>query len=471
MKVKIENIEELTDSRQIMENKPNKFMFVFIILVLVILVISFVWLWYGEKEEVIKVSGTVILKEQTQVVTNEINGVIKDINYNNGEYVKKGEILYTLDRTEFEIQKENLEKQKAKLKTRNESLDKFIESINSRVNYFEENGDEKEFYYKYKNYELENLELESGEKSLENSENEIIDRINELDDLKQSIEEDINYNDDDSFYSEKYNNYEISKEEINNKIAYLSEELEEIQNEDKEKAKQIEKEITTNRSLLEKLKSDIKLEIDTEKETLNEQRKKIEKENENSNVSKEKNRIMLIAQIEEEKKINNEEIDKLDNSIKEININIEKCFIRANREGKIEIRNELHPGMIVQSGFLLGEIVNKQKDLEVKLVILDKDIGKLKINQKIKYSINALPYMEFGFANGKIKKLGLDSNKDESSGVVYYIGIGNLEEMRLQNYDGERVDIKSGMTCEARIITGKKRMIYYLLDKLNIKIK
>ena len=157
MKFKIENIEELTDSRQVMESKPNKFISIFIGLVLTILIISFIWLWFGEKEEVIKVSGIINLKEQSQVISNEITGIVKEFNVKNGEDIKQGDIIYTLDDTSFITQKENLESQKENLVSTNEKLDKFIESINDRVNYFEENEEEREFYYKYKAYEAGNL--------------------------------------------------------------------------------------------------------------------------------------------------------------------------------------------------------------------------------------------------------------------------------------------------------------------------
>lgn len=271
MKFKIENIEELTDSRQVMESKPNKFISIFVGLVLIILIISFIWLWFGEKEEVIKVSGIINLKEQSQVVSNEISGTVKEFNVKNGEDIKQGNIIYTLDDTSFITQKENLESQKENLVSTNEKLDKFIKSINDGVNYFEENEEEKEFY--------------------------------------------------------------------------------------------------------------------------------------------------------------NSKIEELDISIKEVNTNIEKCSVKSEVDGRIDIKNELQPGMIVQSGFVVGEIITNENNLQVELIIPDKDIGKLKINQSIKYNITSLPYTEFGFINGEIESLSISSNVEENTGIVYYTEVGNLEKI------------------------------------------
>ena len=472
MKFKIENIEELTDSRQVMEQKPNKFIYIFIGLVIIILAISSLWLWFGEKEEVIKVSGIINLKEQSEVVSNEINGIVKEFNVKNGDDIKQGDIIYTLDDTNLVIQKENLESQKEKLASTNEKLDRFIKSINDGVNYFEENEEEKEFYSKYKAYEAGSLLSVSDKESLVNSKNELNNKISELNKFRESINENVYYNNEGSIYKEQYNNYQISKQEIEEKITQLNKKLSEIENKEEESVEQIESEIKNNKNALEKLKSDVILQIDSSKSDINSQIKSIEDNikrfDENNIISKEKNKTAILAQIEEQKSLNNSKIEELEVSIKEVNTNIEKCSVKANVDGKIDIKNELQSGMIVQSGIVVGEIINDESNLEVELIIPDKDIGKLKVNQDIKYSIVSLPYTEFGFVNGEIKSLSLNSKVDEKTGAVYYTGVGNLYQTSVKNYDGERFDIKSGMTCEARIITGKKKMLYYLLEKLNI---
>ena len=476
MKFKIENIEELTDSRQVMESKPNKFISIFIGLVLTILIISFIWLWFGEKEEVIKVSGIINLKEQSQVISNEITGIVKEFNVKNGEDIKQGDIIYTLDDTSFMTQKENLESQKEKLVITNENLDKFIKSINDGVNYFEENEEEREFYYKYKAYEAGNLVSVSDRESLINSKSEFNNKISELNNFRKSIEENIDYNNEGSVYKEQYNSYKISKNEIEDKINQLNKALSEIENKEEEKdtVEQIENEIKNNKNSLEKLKSDTILQIENSKYELNSQIKTIDdnlkKIDENNSMSKEKNKTTVIAQIEEQKSLNNSKIEEIDVTIKEVNTNIEKCSIKSDVDGKIDIKNELQTGMIVQSGVIVGEIINDESNLEVELVIPDKDIGKLKVNQEIKYNITSLPYTEFGFINGEIESLSISSKIEENTGVVYYTGVGSLEKNNVKSYNGESFDIKSGMTCEAKIITGKKKMLYYLLEKLNVKI-
>lgn len=474
MKFKIENLEDLTDSRQVMESKPNRFIPIFIGLILLIIVIAFLWLWYGEKEEVIKVSGIINLREKSQVVSNEINGVVKEFNVKNGEEIKEGDIIYTLDNTSFLTQKDNLESQKEKILKTNEKLDKFIKSVNEGVNYFEETEEEKEFYYKYKSYEVGNLVSISDKESLQSSKNEISNKIKELNNFRKSIDENIDYTNEGSIYKEQYNNYQISKKEIENNIEQLNATLAEMKNNEaeKEKLEQIENEIKSNQNSLEKLKSDIVIQIGNSENELNDQIKTIDsnikKIDESNSISKNKNKTTILAQIEEQKSLNNSKIEELDISIKEIDISIEKCSIKAEVDGKIDIKNELQSGMIIQSGAIVGEIINNESELEVGLIIPDKDIGKLKVGQSIKYDISSFSYTEFGFINGQIESLSISSNIDEKTGTIYYTGVGSLEKTSVESYKNESFDIKNGMSCEAKIIIGKKRILYYLLEKLNI---
>lgn len=476
MKFKIENIEDLTDSRQVMESKPNKFISIFIGLGFVILIVAFIWLWVGEKEEVIKVSGIINLKEKSQVVANEITGTVKEINVKNGEDIKKGDIIYILDDTSFIEQKQNLEIQKEKLIIRNKNFDKFIKSINDGVNYFKDNEGEREFYYKYKAYESGNFTLVVDKEISLNSKNELNDKINELNNFKKSIDENINYSNDGSVYKEQYNNYQISKKGINDKINQLNKKLSEIDSkEEKEVLEQIESEIKTNKNLLEKLKSDIIVQIDSSKDEIYDQIKRIEdnkkKFDESDSISKEKNKTSILAQTEEQKSLNISKIDEIDSGIEEVNNNIEKCYVKSKVDGKINIKNELKAGMVIQTGVIVGEIINNESDLEVELIIPDKDIGKLYVNQEIKYNISSLPYTEFGFVNGELESLGVNSMIDENTGTVYYTGIGSLEKTDVKNYYDKKFNIKPGMTCEAQIIIGKKKLLYYLLEKLNIQVK
>ena len=45
---------------------------------------------------------------------------------------------------------------------------------------------------------------------------------------------------------------------------------------------------------------------------------------------------------------------------------------------------------------------------------------------------------------------------------------GTLQEIQLKNRKGEEGKIKPGLLCESRIVLRKKKIIEYVLEKLNL---
>ncbi|MGM8317196.1 hemolysin D, partial (plasmid) [Clostridium perfringens] len=90
MKFKIDNIENLSDSRQAMESKPNKLMFIFLYIIIALIVTFFIWSWFSEKEIVVKVNGVVRPNSEIQAVSNIIQGEVELVKMKNGENVSKG---------------------------------------------------------------------------------------------------------------------------------------------------------------------------------------------------------------------------------------------------------------------------------------------------------------------------------------------------------------------------------------------
>ena len=99
-------------------------------------------------------------------------------------------------------------------------------------------------------------------------------------------------------------------------------------------------------------------------------------------------------------------------------------------------------------------------------MIPTKDIANIKDGEEIKYSFEALPYREYGFLDGKIESISPDSKIDNEKGIAFSVGEGSLNSNSLYSNKGEESFIKPGMMCEARIITRKEKMLYYLLEKI-----
>ncbi|MBU3161494.1 HlyD family efflux transporter periplasmic adaptor subunit [Clostridium frigoris] len=475
MKFKIENLDELSDSRQVMETKPHKFTSIFIYILLTVIISFILWAYFSEKEVVVKITGIVQPTEQSYVVSNPIAGKIEEVYMKNGQIVKKDEVLYKTDDAPLKTQKNKILGQRKILTNDINKLEKLKKSIADNINYFTSSKEEKEYYYKYKNYNIGNKVSVEDKTTLINSKNDSLNQIDHLEKLINSIKDNKNYNVQGSIYNEQFNNYQISRKSIDDKIKQLEISKKILQNKigSDDAIVQIDAEIQDTRNGLSKLESDIKLEVG---KSINELKGQIKTTNSNiikfdegTNLSKEKNKITLLAQIEGNLNTNDEKLKEVEASLQEINENIEKCKVKSNIDGKLDIKANLEPGVILQTGAVVADILPKSNAYKVKLIIPDKDIGNIKNGQEIKYSFTSLPYNEYGFLKGSLKNISVNSQMDSEKGVVFYKGEGTLKNNIMYSHKNEEAIIKPGMTCEARIITQEKNMLYYLLEKLNFK--
>lgn len=475
MKFKIEDINDLSDSRQVMEAKPHKFTSIFIYILLGAICIFITWAWFSEKEIVVKVPGIIKPNEQSYVVSNMVAGEIKEVNMENGQDIKSGQVLYKIDDSSLQNQKNKLENQKEDLTKDTKNLEKFKKSIDDNTNYFSDNEEEKEYYYKYKSYETGNKVSVGDKTNLIDSKNEAVNKISKLEILIKSINDNQNYNEEGSIYNEQFNNYIISKKSIEDKIDFFEKNKEALKNQNapKEQIDQIDSEIEANKNALVKLRSDINLQTKNSINELNEQIKNINsnvsKFDEGVSLSKEKNKLTLLAQIEEKFNLNNDKLKEVDFNIEEVNKGIEKCEVKSTVDGKLDIKADLEPGVMIQTGAVVASILPKENNYKVELIIPDKDIGNIKNGQEVKYNFTSLPYAEYGFLKGNIENLSVNSQVNNETGIVYYLGEGTLDTNKLFSNKNEEAVIKLGMTCEARVITRSEKMLYYLLEKLNLK--
>ena len=126
---------ELIYSKEFLQLKiPRELLGVF--WVTVSLVVSvFVFLFFGKVDEVIKVSGIVKTKENVSVVNNVIDGTIIQKNYKPDQKVKKGMVLYSIDPTIFEAQRESLLLSISDEEEKLRDLEQLELSFNNNANY------------------------------------------------------------------------------------------------------------------------------------------------------------------------------------------------------------------------------------------------------------------------------------------------------------------------------------------------
>ncbi|SQC85682.1 bacteriocin ABC transporter bacteriocin-binding protein [Clostridium perfringens] len=507
MKFKIDNIENLSDSRQVMESKPNKFIMIFIYILIAVIATFLTWSWFSEKEIIVKVQGVVRPDNEIHSISNILQGEVKSVKMKNGEEIKKGDILFEIDSSELQDKKNQIDEQINYLDKDNKNLEKLNKSINENTNYFENNDEEKEYYYKFKSYEAGNKVSLEEKNNISDSKNELLNEKANLEILSKSISENKNYTEKGSVYSAQYDSYISSREMILNKTEQLKSSKDslnkEIESNNKEieglnsenntienleekklvfdeknkklnnQVEQIDLEIKNNNEQLEKLKSDtiaqIKGNIDKINQSINKLDSNISSSEESVNISKDKNKTTVLAQIEEKMNLNIQKKKELEENKKQIEQSIEKCIVKAPVDGKLNVNINLEQGVILQTGAMVANIIPDSDTYKVDLMIPTKDIANIKDGEEIKYSFEALPYREYGFLDGKVESISPDSKIDNEKGIAFFVGEGSLNSNSLYSNKGEESFIKPGMMCEARIITRKEKILYYLLEKIGLK--
>ena len=417
----------------------------------------------------------------------------------NGENVSKGDVLFKIKSTELEDKKSQMNEQIEYIDTDNKNLEKLNKSINDNTNYFENNDKEKEYYYKFQSYEAGNKVSLEEKNNISSSKDDLNNEKAELETFSKSISENKNLNKEESAYSAQYESYVSSREMIQNKTEQLENNKkalnEQIEENNKEKDKlsdenskaiideknkqinnqisQIDLEIKNNNEQLDKLKSDtlaqIKGSIDKINQSLSKLDSNISSLDESANIAKDKNKTTVLAQIEEKININNQKKKELEENMKQIEQGIEKCTVKAPSDGKLNMNANLEQGIMLQTGAVVASIIPNSDTYKVELMIPTKDIANIKVSEDVKYSFEALPYREYGFLDGKVESLSPDSKLDSEKGIFFFTGEGSLSSYSLYSNKGEESFIKSGMMCEAKIITRKEKMLYYLLENLGLK--
>lgn len=160
---------------------------------------------------------------------------------------------------------------------------------------------------------------------------------------------------------------------------------------------------------------------------------------------------------------------ELEADINKINSQIDSCIVKATMSGAVNSNIELVEGNTLQSGTeVLSIIPENNSNYKVNIYVSNENIGKLKIGMKVKFNVYALPNSEYGYLTGTITSISNDLKVDQSSGSAYYLVEAALDNNKLYNSKGQEANLKAGMACQAQMITENKRILIYLLEKLDL---
>lgn len=96
MKPIIVDMKNMSDSTEVYESKPNRFLIYTIYLILTILVVAVLWMALSKMDIVVKSSGIFKGSNAVYEISSGVTGSVKETHIENGQYVTEGDVLYVL---------------------------------------------------------------------------------------------------------------------------------------------------------------------------------------------------------------------------------------------------------------------------------------------------------------------------------------------------------------------------------------
>lgn len=121
-------------------------------------------------------------------------------------------------------------------------------------------------------------------------------------------------------------------------------------------------------------------------------------------------------------------------------------------------------GGVVTAAQPLLVIVPDREALVIEAFVENKDIGFVRAGQSVEIKVAAFPFTRYGFLHGKLMTVSDDAIEDEKMGLVYQAKVQMNENA--MNIDGKRVRLSPGMAVQAEIKTGKRHIIEYFLSPI-----
>ncbi len=502
MKEELLDIRDITYSREMYEARPRPFVSIFIYLFLIIILGAFFWTYMSEIDIVARGNGIVRPSKNVNTVRVEYTGKLQEVNVVEGKQVTKGDTLYVIEHKALLLEQEELQEKMDDIKEKLISLKAYEKSIiDGKALFNEASRYNNQYQIKYKNYQknLEYINYQKASTKLQlkqsNQTDIILSQLDTLKEiynrmlmLKQSIQQGENLIVDVG-YQGQYEDYAYTIKQYESELEYLEVAFE------KSKAlyeagyiSQSDHETVVHSLKIKQLTYDqFKINYMSNLEDgINQTEGSISQYEEQLSIAKvtgellyneevsgdsvvEKYRLDNLVMVQDEIKAYEDELNGLDANLNNNILQIDRAIIIAPISGKLNLLAVFSKGDYVSVGTeLLTIIPDDQTGYSVDISLPNSEVAGIEVGAPVKFKFSALPFKEYGEFTGTIEQISTDI-KSDNIGTSYYLVEAKLTDIEVVSYKGEKRNIKVGMACEAHVIKEQKKILYWLLEKINLK--
>ncbi len=475
--------EFLPDVLEVTETPASPGGRIVIWLIFLILLTTLLISYFGEVDEVAVARGKLISAGRIRVVQSVQSGKLISINIGEGQEVKEGDLLFTLDSTLSEVEIDAL---KSQLETYQEEYDvniKLVNEVTADQGYYNSSV-AKAAIAQNELYEQKKEELES---SIE-QQSAVLAGAREL---AQGIAHQIEFlqkrrEETENIYSLGSEN-ETELVRLENNLLYWDLTVERIgmllesgavsRNEYDEALTQQ----TGIRDAIETQKKKVEIEKLSNAQALSDIDVMISEKQDNFvlqsiKISEAQAQIEItgksIKRLEAERlsmlwanaTTSEQKIDEINKQLRKLEKANEYNKITAPVSGIIQSVSKNTVGEVVEPNHVLATIVPSDAPLVVEAYLTNRDIGFISVGQEVSLKFDTFEYQRYGLVDGLVEYISPDAVEIENSGTMYLVNVELLQDS--MTVDGAKVLFSPGMAVSAEIKTGKRRIISFFFDQL-----
>lgn len=167
---------------------------------------------------------------------------------------------------------------------------------------------------------------------------------------------------------------------------------------------------------------------------------------------------------ENQRKELNDKINAINGNIKKITVDSQNYYVLAPTSGTIEDFSGLQSGSFINSSQPIA-IISPSDNLIIENNVSPNDIGLMKINQKVKFQIDAFNYNQWGLLEGNV--IEIDKNITINEQQAFFKVKCKLNSKILTLKSGYKTQVSKGMTLTTRYIITRRSLFDLLFDKVD----
>ena len=420
-----EDKEFLPPAVEILETPPSPMGRMLVWAVLGLFVLVLLWSFIGEIDEVVVARGKVIPVGYTKVLQSEDKGIVKRILVQEGQKVKKGELLMELDRT---MSESDLNALKKEISYYDINIRRILAELADKP-FMSETGtgfDPRDMAQQMSLYQSRQSEkrakMEFYDAQIRQKEDSVRVAESSLEKYRQLL----------SIAREREQNLqEIVEQGAISKYTYL---------EYKGKRIELEQNVSMNISELSAARAEASAARQQKAQYLAEWNRQLQEELINC-----RKQYNTLKESERKAELKNKLIE-----------------IKSPVDGAVH-KLDIHTvGAVVQEAQGLMQVVPEGTPMEVEAWMENKDIGFVNPGMPVEIKIDTFNFQKFGTLKGKVREISPDAIEDKDRGPLYRVMV-SMDEEKL-HMDNRDLQVYPGMSVSAEIKTRKKRIIDFFLE-------